>query len=460
MTLEFTNGPDRERSGAAVVLSGAGPRSWPAVEGAVAHRPAELAWLLPHEAVAARASLRLSCDPAQARVQAAELLDLIDAQHALGRAAAGYLGYEVGAALEGIAPLKPDASAPPDAELVFFDPTCLQLSPLRPVNARQCQRIDRAVRAAHDQQSAAPHNLIVQRTRFERSVLTALDRISAGDVYQVNVTVAFGVTAPGALRRCPLLRLADLQQRVQPVPLGMAFDGSSHRLVSGSMERFVSVRGGRVRSRPIKGTALRGADELSDELLRSALESSPKERAENTMIVDMMRNDLSRVATLGSVKVEELLETVAYETLWHLESEVSATLPAQLAASSLLKATLPPASVTGCPKISAMRLIRALERRRRGPYCGAIGVSFANGDCDWSVGIRLLSVRTDNESNEMTASIDVGAGIVADSDPAAEWRETCAKAESALVFVNAVNHLTASVDAAHGPNKLGLRSFA
>jgi anthranilate/para-aminobenzoate synthase component I len=157
--------------------------------------------------------------------------------------------------------------------------------------------------------------------------------------------------------------------------------------------------------------------------------ASAKERAENTMIVDMVRNDLSRVCAPGSVAVPHLLDCEPYTTLWHLESEVHGRMVGGARHGDLLSAILPPASVTGCPKVAAMGFIAGAEARRRGPYCGAMGLALAGGRADWSVGIRQLNVV------DGRVQLSVGSGIVADSVAEREWAETCLKAAGGLLWL-------------------------
>ncbi len=398
---------------------------------------------VPSSAIVARHRCRLPQTRPAATATATAALTWIDDMTARGLVVAGYVGYEIGAALEGL-PLggrmdaAPDAgdgrprygttsrgsaglSRPPDAALVAFEPDCWRpLPPTAPISGR-----------CHAPAASPPADLVRQRASYLALVKTALAAIGEGRYYQLNLSVGFETAAPAELGTGPLAHVLGRLLQPQPVPFAMAMQFDDWRYFSLSMERFLGVTPAPsgtalVRSRPIKGTTRRDADPREDAANRRALCQSAKERAENTMIVDMVRNDLARVATLGSVCVPTLLEAVGYRTLWHLESEVHATLPASVRASDLLRATLPPASVTGCPKIAAMRAISALEGRRRGPYCGAVGVWLPDGTVDLSVGIRGVLQRG------LRARFDVGAGIVADSDPEAEWRETCLKADAAL----------------------------
>jgi len=177
-----------------------------------------------------------------------------------------------------------------------------------------------------------------QRDAWIAAVHEALAAIHAGSLYQVNLSVEFAVPAPKGLLRVPSLSILNALLQIQPVPYAMVFEADNQRLLSGSMERHLRVDGDRVSSRPIKGTAARGVGQ-EDLRAREVLLASPKERAENTMIVDMVRNDLSRVCTPGSVEVPEYLRCEPYTTLWHLESEVSGTLQPGRSLGDLLAAT-------------------------------------------------------------------------------------------------------------------------
>ena len=396
---------------AVLALAGQGPRRWQWLQ----ERDASAA-VLAASAVRDRSCGRLSALP-QARAQARAVLGQVQAWLQAGLAVGGWLGYEVGAALEGLAP-QPSLHALPDYDLVAFDPRDLQPALLPAPGAPSLPL-------------PLPASLLSQQASFEAQVQDALARIAAGEIYQVNLSVAAEVDAPGLMQQDAGALLAAAQA-AQAVPYGLLMRGDGYALLSGSMERFLTVQAGLVRSRPIKGTAPRSRDAALDQCHAAYLMGSEKERAENTMIVDMVRNDLGRVAERGSVTVPILLACEPYATLWHLESEVQARLAQPADVARWLEATLPPASVTGCPKVQAMRVIAALEGRRRGPYCGAAGLWLPDGRADLSVGIRQLVLRAG------TAQLSVGAGIVADSDPGREWSEVCLKAGSALGLLGAL----------------------
>lgn len=338
---------------------------------------------------------------------AAAILQQLDADVAAGWAAVGFVSYEVGLALEGLAPA--GGSNWPDAAWWLCDAAAIAGVDLP---AQLAKHID------------LPGDLLDQERQFCRGVADILARIAAGEVYQVNLTTQGTVPMTGVPDP---LAIQAAMQAAQPVPLGLAMrlPRIDAALGCGSMERFLHCEDGTVRTRPIKGTARRDADPRIDAANGRSLQRRAKERAENTMIVDMARNDLQRACQTGSVQVEALLQLVPYATLWHLESEVRGQLRAPELAP-LLRATMPPASVTGCPKVQAMKVIGQLEQRRRGPYCGTVFCAVPGQPAEFAVAIRTL------QCEPTRARIDVGAGIVADSRPQAEWQETLQKAQSAV----------------------------
>ena len=412
--------PQRPPADAAFVLAGHGSRRWHALQGRGAADAC--AWVARADVAAAVAPRFDRADRVRARTEATGVLDQIDRWLHAGLAVAGWLGFEVGVALEGLA-VSPRRGDLPDAHLCAFRPDRLQHSPL-PAPAA-------AVRTR-----ALPRALTRQRKAYLARVEAALDAIHSGEVYQVNVTVA-ARTLRAALELPDVGACVAAALAVQPVPLAAAFRGDGHLLVCGSMEEFLAVTAGSVRSRPIKGTSRRGRSPAADEALRRGLVESTKETAENTMIVDMVRNDLQRACHWGSIEVASLCQAEAYASLWHLESEVRGTLRAADGLAPLLAATLPPASVTGCPKVQACHVIDRLESRWRGPYCGTYGLALPDGTSQWAVGIRQVVVGAG------WAEIAAGAGIVADSVPAREWAETCLKARSGLALLERMDTLAA-----------------
>jgi para-aminobenzoate synthetase/4-amino-4-deoxychorismate lyase len=247
------------------------------------------------------------------------------------------------------------------------------------------------------------------------------EAIRAGDIYQANLTFPLA----GGFSGDPLGLYAALRPAAQAGYGGVVFDGA-HWLLSLSPELFVSLKDGEAKAKPMKGTRPRGEDSAADEALAGELAASVKDKAENLMIVDLMRNDLSRVAEAGSVRVDNPFAVESYPTVHQMVSVVRARLKPECGAADLVRALFPCGSITGAPKIRAMELIDAAERDPRGPYCGAIGRIGAGGDAAFNVAIRTLRL-TEIENARGKAVLGVGGAIVADSEPRTEWREALLK---------------------------------
>tara|TARA_R100001086_G_scaffold56218_1_gene25371 strand:- start:2475 stop:4289 length:1815 start_codon:yes stop_codon:yes gene_type:complete len=247
------------------------------------------------------------------------------------------------------------------------------------------------------------------------------EAIRAGDIYQANLTFPLA----GGFSGDPLGLYAALRPAAQAGYGGVVFDGA-HWLLSLSPELFVSLKDGEAKAKPMKGTRPRDGDSAADEALAGELAASVKDKAENLMIVDLMRNDLSRVAEAGSVRVDNPFAVESYPTVHQMVSVVRARLKPECGAADLVRALFPCGSITGAPKIRAMELIDAAERDPRGPYCGAIGRIAAGGDAAFNVAIRTLRL-TEIENARGKAVLGVGGAIVADSEPRTEWREALLK---------------------------------
>ncbi|WP_203291663.1 aminodeoxychorismate synthase component I [Maricaulis parjimensis] len=251
--------------------------------------------------------------------------------------------------------------------------------------------------------------------------------IRAGDVFQVNLSQGFD--AELAASETPFGVFVRLCAQ-SPAPHAAFFRLDDDRVVmTNSPERFVEVREGRVEARPIKGTRPRSADPVEDAALSAELEASTKDRAENLMIVDLMRNDLSRVCAAGSVKVPRLCDVETYANVHHLVSVVTGDLAPECDVYDLLGAAFPPGSITGAPKVRAMEIISELEAEPRGPYCGALGWIEGRRAMDLNVMIRTAALRRQADGH-WRASVRSGGGIVADSVPEAEFDETLTKASA------------------------------
>jgi para-aminobenzoate synthetase/4-amino-4-deoxychorismate lyase len=242
--------------------------------------------------------------------------------------------------------------------------------------------------------------------------------IDAGSLYQVNFTVPF--TAP---RVASPRALYERMRRAQRGNYSCLIDIGDAQILSASPELFFERRGDRIRSRPMKGTAPRGLHPAADAASRDRLLHSDKERAENVMIVDVVRNDLGRIATVGSVTVGALCHAERYPSVWQLTSTIDAEVRRDVPLSAIFRALFPPASVTGAPKIRATSTIRELEGAPREIYCGAVGVVRPGGDATFNVAIRTAWTTTESSVLHLNA----GGGITADSTAAGELHEVRAK---------------------------------
>ena len=299
----------------------------------------------------------------------------------------------------------------------------LRESPASPVRSAASPRVD-----VHTPRHAVPAFGGVSSNFTPDSYAAAVDavreHIAAGDIFQANL--AQRLLAPAA--RPPVEQYLRLRQ-VNAAPMAGYFDAGPWQLLSASPERFLELSAGsRVETRPIKGTLKRSPRPEADLFTRDALRQSEKDRAENVMIVDLMRNDLSRVCRPGSVAVPRLCEIESYETVQHLVSTVTGRLREDADAWDLLAATFPGGSITGCPKIRAMDVITSLEGVARGPYCGCLFYE-SGGRLDSSILIRSL-VQAGG-----WLQLGVGGGVTYASDAGAEYRETLVKAEAMVAAV-------------------------
>jgi len=247
------------------------------------------------------------------------------------------------------------------------------------------------------------------------------DYLRSGDCYQINLSQRFSANAEGDAFGA-YLRLRGLN----PAPYSAYLNLPQARILCNSPERFISVAGGRVETRPIKGTRPRSRDERQDKRLADELHNHPKDRAENLMIVDLLRNDLGKNCKPGSVHAPNLFEVESFANVHHLVSTVEGQLAESRDALDVLRGCFPGGSVTGAPKLRAMQIIEQLEPARRGVYCGAIGYIGFDGNMDTNIAIRTLVYSGDE------IRCWAGGGIVADSDQKAEYQETLDKASAML----------------------------
>jgi anthranilate synthase component 1 len=248
--------------------------------------------------------------------------------------------------------------------------------------------------------------------------------ISAGDVFQVNLARQWsGNLQPGVQPWQIYQRLRE----VNPAPFSGLATFGDQAIVSSSPERLVRVSRGRVETRPIAGTRPRaGIAELEDER-RSTLLGNAKERAEHVMLIDLERNDLGRICVPGTIAVDELMTVESYAHVHHIVSNISGELRADVTPGMLMRAVFPGGTITGCPKVRCMEIIRDLETHARGPYTGSMGYLNHDGSCDFNILIRTIQVRG------KTFALSAGSGIVADSVAERELEETRAKAKGMLL---------------------------
>lgn len=365
----------------------------------------------------------------------------------------GYLGYDLVRTIERLPDPPPDLLGLPDAILMVADSLVvidnLYGRAIAVANAEvpadtpeaECRRLYDEAEGRLEvlvNRLARPHTLtpltpperspaVVTTSRyaaadFERDVGRVLEHVRAGDVFQTVLSRRLEIPAT-----VDPWRLYRFLRALNPAPYLFYLALDDLTLVGSSPEVLVRVAGGEVRVRPIAGTRPRGATPAEDEALAAALQMDDKETAEHQMLVDLGRNDVGRVSTYGSVRVTQLMALERYSHVQHLVSEVRGTLRDGCDALDALRACFPAGTVTGAPKVRAMEVIDALEPERRGPYAGAVGyVGWGATSLDTAIAIRSAIVQPDR------VSIQAGAGIVADSDPARELAETEAKAEAVL----------------------------
>jgi anthranilate synthase component 1 len=266
---------------------------------------------------------------------------------------------------------------------------------------------------------------------FRRAVEVAKEHIEAGDAFQIVLSQRFDFDLG-----CDPFDVYRVLRQVNPSPYMFFLRQAGVSVVGASPEPMVQLLDGRVVSRPIAGTRRRGSSETEDRRLEAELVEDPKERAEHVMLVDLARNDVGRVVRFGTERVDELMTVERYSHVMHLTSEVSGELSEGLGPVDVLRATLPAGTVSGAPKVRAMEIIDELEPTKRGPYAGIVGYIDFSGNLDTAIAIRTLVATAGGR-----ASVQAGAGIVADSDPAAEDEECAAKAAAVLAAVAGARQL-------------------
>lgn len=369
--------------------------------------------------------------------------------------AVGYLSYDLARQFERLPSLALDDVAGPDLEFAFFDLVAAIDHELNRLVLMFCPPLERFLgepreklfREGRDRLAEFEARLTrpdradahwgnlghltftpeQEQAAYSQNVSRCQEYIAAGDVYQVNLSHRFNVTGEA------FSSLGDLQadlavygrlRALNPSPFSGLLRLDAVRLISSSPERLVRLEGRRADTRPIAGTRPRGRTACDDRRLIEELRTNEKERAEHVMLVDLERNDLGRVCRFGTVHVNELMTVEQYSHVSHLVSHVAGTLRDHATGFDLLNAMFPGGTVTGVPKIRCMEIIEKLEPVRRGPYTGSMGYVSWSGDLDFNILIRTLVMR------HAVGYLQVGAGIVADSEPTREYEETLHKAQA------------------------------
>lgn len=382
----------------------------------------------------------------------------------------GYLGYDVVREVEHLPDVPADDRGWPDAvlsvigELAAYDHFSQQVTLVAnaflpdgaddaAVDAAYDDAVARLARMAADGATPLDEPLVAPPERsdevaavastmsggvYESAVEVAKEHILAGDIFQVVLAQRFDLTTTAE----PLDLYRTLRQ-INPSPYMYYVREDELTLVGCSPEPMVQLLDGRVVSRPIAGTRFRGRTEEHDRRLAAELVEHPKERAEHIMLVDLARNDVGRVVEFGTCQVSELMTLERYSHVMHLTSQVEGTLAGGRTPIDVLRATLPAGTVSGAPKVRAMEVIDELEPTKRGPYAGVVGYLDFSGNIDTAIAIRTMVVGPPGPDGSRPASVQAGAGVVADSVPAEEELETRNKARALLAAVPAAERMTA-----------------
>ena len=342
---------------------------------------------------------------------------------------AGWLSYDLGREIERLPDLGRDDLGLPPLALGRFE-AWLEFDHARRIvtvhGGGDAGHLLEALGAAADTHAPAHAPVAgwhssLPRPDYEAAVQRAIDYICAGDMFQVNLSQRLSTEWDG-----DAFALYARLRHESPAPFAALVRLGGADVISASPERFLHRRGNMIETRPIKGTRPRMTDAAADRRQALSLRSSAKDVAENVMIVDLARNDLGRIAEFGTVSVEELCGLESHPGVHHLVSTITARTRADVSASDVIRATFPPGSVTGAPKVRALEIIEELEPVRRGPYCGAVGWFGPGDELELSVAIRTMIAA------QGALHLHVGGAVTADSDPAGEWQESMHKAARLL----------------------------
>jgi para-aminobenzoate synthetase component 1 len=348
----------------------------------------------------------------------------------------GYLSYDLKNDIEIVQSSNFDGLEFPD--LFFFQPkklfllkgNQLEIQYLNMCDVEIEDDFDALLKQAENTSEISKSLNIQQRISKEfylEKVSKMLDYINKGDIYEANFCMEF--FAEGELN--PIAKFRKLNEISKP-PFAVYFKNNKHFLLSASPERYLKKEGNKIISQPIKGTAKRFSEANEDEIAKQNLALDPKERSENIMITDLVRNDLSRTAQKGSVQVEELCGIYSFLQVHQMISTVTSLIDSQVSAIEVIKSTYPMGSMTGAPKISALKIIEELEETKRGLYSGAVGYFTPIGDFDFNVVIRSILYNQENQY----VSFSVGSAITSQSIPEKEYEECLLKANAMLNVLN------------------------
>ncbi|MCC0176916.1 anthranilate synthase component I [Waterburya agarophytonicola K14] len=363
----------------------------------------------------------------------------------------GWLGYDLAWEIESLPKLNQDDLPFPVA--YWYEPECFAVLDhlknilwLATTNPDQLNDLETRLLA----QSPSPYgkryplgqipkssiNFLTDREQYQNSVKQAQKYIQAGDIFQTNLSLRFQTQT----NRDSWSIYSQLQQ-INPSPFASYWKSPWGDIISCSPERLVKLEGSQAQTRPIAGTRRRGTDRKSDRALATELLANTKERAEHIMLVDLERNDLGRVCQWGSVEVDELLVIERYSHVMHLVSNVKGILQSDRDTIDLIRGVFPGGTITGCPKVRCMEIIEELEPTRRSLFYGSCGYLDCRGNLDLNILIRTLLYVPSADAKLALVYGQVGAGIVADSDPEKEWYESLNKAEAQIAALQfATNH--------------------
>ena len=354
----------------------------------------------------------------------------------------GWLGYDTAWQIEKLPYLRPDTLPFPLA--CWYEPEYFaildhqaQLLYIVTQTAEKLELLQQRLNVNHDyppgeREKSKDIHFLTSKTQYIEMVEQAKRYIKAGDIYQANLSLRFQTET-----RVSSWQIYKNLQAINPSPFASYWQTSWGDIVSCSPERLVELRGNIAQTRPIAGTRPRGQHPKKDRELEIELLNNQKEQAEHIMLVDLERNDLSKVCQWGSVQVDELLTVERYSHVMHLVSNITGVLAPSSSSIDLIQAMFPGGTITGCPKVRSLEIIEELEAERRSLFYGSCGYLDYRGDLDLNILIRTLLVTSQADTYNIWGQ--VGAGIVADSDPRQEWQESLQKAMAQINAINKIN---------------------